>query len=74
MTIGQMMEENEGSETRQKSIIIELFYDINGQNVLQSFTSKDFSYLNQKHPDIRTRLMSQISKKGRDKVIEEISQ
>lgn len=51
-----------------------MFYDITGQNVLQSFTSKDFSYLNQKHPEIRARLMSQISEKGKEKVIEEITQ
>ena len=52
LTLGQMMQQNEQGNSR-KSILIQLFEDITGQNILQSFTSKDFSFLNARHGSIR---------------------
>ena len=56
MTLGTMIEE--GGEN--SSIIISIFSDLNGKNILQSFTSNDFSYLNAQHPSIRKRLVKLI--------------
>lgn len=66
LTLGQMMEENEQGEGGRKPILIYLFEDITGQNIMQSFTTKDFSYLNVRHASIRQRLIKRIEEEGRE--------
>ena len=52
--------------------MIDLFSEITGQNILQSFTSKDFSYLNDKHQSIQEKLKKNIEKDGKAETINNI--
>ena len=52
--------------------MIDLFSEMTGQNILQSFTAKNFSYLNDRHQSIRDKLKKNIEKDGRAEVVKKI--
>lgn len=67
MKLSQLMEEDEN-----ESMLVSLLCDITGNNILQAFISRNFSFLDEQHGAIRQKLKELIEKEGREKVSEEM--
>ena len=53
-------------------MLTSLLSDITGNNILQAFTTKNFAFLDEKHPSIRSNLKKLIEEHGEKEVEDEI--
>ena len=71
--MGNLMNMSFGELMEGQSIFSNIFHDITGGNIMQSFTTKDFRYLNEKQPSIRSRLLKLIEEEGKENVINQLT-
>lgn len=62
----------EGGEASE--IITTILRPISGNNLIQAFTTKNFSFLDEKHKDLREALLEVLENHTRSEVIEDISE